>query len=263
VVEAVLAQFRDPWFWRFAMGANLVSMVAFAAFAGPMTWLAGKDPAWARRWRIQTRPPREQRLVLPSIRTWLVNNAIMLVVTALAWPILRRTGVHGGALPPAWRIAAEVIAFVYLDDFLFYWMHRALHWGWLYKRIHALHHTILTPWAVTGHYMHPVEYVAIGTLILVGPVLFSSHWVTLYVWVIWRQWEAAEGHSGYDFPWSITNWLPGGDGAAHHDFHHAKVRGNYAGFLRHCDAWFGTYARGYAEHLERKKGSSASRNRTA
>ena len=62
-----------------------------------------------------------------------------------------------------------------------------------------------------------------------------------------RQWEAAEGHSGYDFPFGPTHLLPGSDGALHHDFHHAKVKGNYAGFLAWVDGLFGTYAKGYVE----------------
>jgi hypothetical protein len=77
---------------------------------------------------------------------------------------------------------------------------------------------------------------------------------TLYIWIVLRQWEAAEGHAGYDFPWSPTHLFPFSDGATHHDFHHAKVKGNYAGFFPWNDAVFGTLCAGYAEHLARRKG---------
>lgn len=251
--EAWLNLYRDPWFLRFPVATSVVSMVAFAAFATPLTLLAWIDPPFARGWRIQSRQPREQRLVVSAIVRWLANNALLFAVTALAWPLLRHAKIHEGPLPPAWRIALELVVILYVDDFLFYWMHRALHVGALYKKIHATHHRILAPWAVTGHFMHPIEYVLTGSLALALPVAFGSHLVTLWIWIAMRQWEAAEGHSGYDLPLSPTNWLPGGDGAAHHDFHHAKVRGNYAGFFRHCDALFGTYARGYTEHLEAKR----------
>jgi len=43
----------------------------------------------------------------------------------------------------------------------------------------------------------------------------------------------------------------GSDGARHHDFHHARVRGNYAGFFPIWDRAFGTFAKGYAEVLAR------------
>jgi sterol desaturase/sphingolipid hydroxylase (fatty acid hydroxylase superfamily) len=90
--------------------------------------------------------------------------------------------------------AAQVVFFVYLDDFLYYWFHRGMHGRWLYKHVHGWHHRIVTPWAITGHYMHPVEYSLTGTVALIGPLLLGSHVVTLWVWFAFRQWEAAEGH---------------------------------------------------------------------
>jgi sterol desaturase/sphingolipid hydroxylase (fatty acid hydroxylase superfamily) len=40
-----------------------------------------------------------------------------------------------------------------------------------------------------------------------------------------------------------------GRGAVHHDVHHARVNGNYAGFLFWTDWVFGTLARGYGDEL--------------
>jgi 4-alpha-methyl-delta7-sterol-4alpha-methyl oxidase len=152
-------------------------------------------------------------------------------------------------LPPWWVIAGQVVFFVYLDDFLYYWFHRTMHGRWLYKHVHGWHHRIVTPWAITGHYMHPLEYVLTGTVALIGPLLVGAHVVTLWVWFAFRQWEAAEGHCGYDFRWTPTHLFLGNDGARHHDFHHARVRGNYAGFFPIWDRVFGTYAKGYAAVL--------------
>jgi 4-alpha-methyl-delta7-sterol-4alpha-methyl oxidase len=157
--------------------------------------------------------------------------------------------VHAGPVPAWWVVAGQVVFFVYLDDFLYYWFHRTMHGRWLYKHVHGWHHRIVTPWAVTGHYMHPVEYVVTGTIALLGPLVLGSHVVTLWVWFALRQWEAAEGHSGYEFRLTPTHLFPGNDGARHHDFHHARVRGNYAGFFPIWDRVFGTYAKGYAEVL--------------
>ena len=41
------------------------------------------------------------------------------------------------------------------------------------------------------------------------------------------------------------------------DFHHAKVKGNYAGFFPWTDAAFGTLCEGYPEHLARRKTARA------
>jgi sterol desaturase/sphingolipid hydroxylase (fatty acid hydroxylase superfamily) len=50
-------------------------------------------------------------------------------------------------------------------------------------------------------------------------------------------------------PTSPTHLLPFNDGATHHDVHHERVKGNYAGFLQLWDRVFGTFARGYGEEL--------------
>ena len=174
----------------------------------------------------------------------------MAVATLAAWPLLRLSNVHAGPLPAWWVIVLQLAFFVVLDDFLFYWMHRGLHESrWLFKKVHSTHHRIMTPWAITGNYMHPLEYVLTGTVMLIGPLLVGAHVVTLYIWIVMRQWEAAEGHAGYDFPWSPSHLIPFSDGATHHDFHHAKVKGNYAGYFPWTDAAFGTLCAGYPEHL--------------
>lgn len=244
-----LAAYDDPLFWQFPIASFLLSMFGFLLFATPLTAIAAADPASLRRFRIQNRRPRPQELVGPSLRMWLVNNLLSLAAVLPAWPLLRLTGVHTGPLPAWWVVVGQVVGFIYLDDFLYYWFHRTMHGRWLYKRVHGWHHRIVTPWAVTGHYMHPVEYVLTGTIALIGPMLVGAHVVTLWAWLLFRQWEAAEGHCGYDFPWSPTHWLPFSDGAIHHDVHHARVKGNYSGFLTWCDGAFGTFAKGYGAEL--------------
>ena len=252
MLEALVDLYREPLFWLFPIGSSAVSMLAFALFAAPMSFIAYKDYPALRRFRIQTRKPRPQDLVGPSLRLWLLNNGLTLLLVTAAWPLLRLSRVHAGPLPPAWVVAAQVLLFIYVDDLLFYWMHRAMHAPWLFKRVHFVHHKIYTPWAVTAHYMHPLEYVLTASLMLLGPMVLGVHVVTLWCWIVVRQWEAAEGHSGYDFPWSPSRLLPFSDGAVHHDFHHAKVRGNYAGFLRLWDRVFGTYARDYGDDLAKR-----------
>lgn len=257
MIESLLDVYRDPLFVLFPLATFAVSTVAFIVFAAPLTWIAARAPASLERYRIQNRRVRAQEIVGPSVRSWLLNNGAMLAGVVLAWPLLRRTGVHAGRLPSWWIVGAELLFFVYLDDFLYYWFHRGMHAPWLFKRIHGWHHRIITPWAITGHYMHPLEYSLTAAVALIGPVLVGAHVVTVWLWLAFRQWEAAEGHCGYDFPWTPTHFLPGNDGAVHHDVHHGRVRGNYAGFLPIWDGVFGTYARGYRDELAVRRGATA------
>lgn len=265
LLQAALASYHDPRFWRVPVATVLLSMAAFLVFAVPLTLLAMRDPAWARRWRIQTRRGaaglsdedaaargilvQGPRMVRLSLRQWLVNNVWMAAGALAAWPLMSLSGIHLGPLPAAWVLVLQLLFCIYLDDFLYYWMHRGMHGRFLLKHVHGRHHRVLAPWAITGHYMHPVEYVLTGTLAFVGPALLGAHVALLWIWIVFRQWEAAEGHCGYAFPFSPTRWLPGSHGALHHDYHHARVRGNYAGFLPIWDRVFGTEVRDYRQSL--------------
>lgn len=242
-------------FWKLPIAATAISAFGFLLFAGPMTLLAAKDPAWAQKYRIQLRrevASKNTEMVLGSLKCFTINNLLMLVLVLVAWPLLKLSKIHDGPAPAAFELGWQLLFFVYLDDFLFYWAHRALHQGPLFRYIHSWHHKITTPWAITGHYMHPLEYLITGSLVLIGPLLVGCHVYTLWIWVLFRQWEAAEGHAGYYIPWSITRWMPGGHAALHHDYHHAKVKGNYAGFFAIWDRVFGTYSVGYEEFYEKQ-----------
>jgi sterol desaturase/sphingolipid hydroxylase (fatty acid hydroxylase superfamily) len=253
-VDAALASleaaYGDPRFLWVVLGGNAVSVGTFAVFAGALTLLAWADPAWARPWKVQDKPFKFRRFAGVATARWLGNSAAMLAVAVLGWPVLQHTGLHVGAPPPVWKAALQLLLFLVVDDALFYFMHRTLHRGWLWKHIHKVHHQVVTPFALTGHHMHVVEYMAIGSLMLVGPALLGVHVWVLFAWIALRQWEAAEGHCGYRIPFSPTVWLPGFDGPDHHDFHHSRFHGNYAGYLPHMDRWLDTMSRGYAEHTE-------------
>jgi len=99
----LLDWYREPLFWSFPVGSLIASMVAFAIFATPLTWIAWADPAWARPYRLQSRAPREQQLVGPSIGWWLANNLCLAVATIASWPLLRSDARAGKLL----RAAAE------------------------------------------------------------------------------------------------------------------------------------------------------------
>ena len=89
-MDAWLAAYQDPMFLRFAVLTNVISMVAFLLFAVPMSVLAARDPSWARRYRLQSRRPRAQDLVGPSVRSFLVNNAWLALLTVASWPLIRQ-----------------------------------------------------------------------------------------------------------------------------------------------------------------------------
>lgn len=65
-----------------------------------------------------------------------------------------------------------------------------------------------TPFGLTSEYAHPAEILMLGFGTIIGPALTGPHLFTLWLWVSLRVMETVEAHSGYDFPWSPSKFLP-------------------------------------------------------
>lgn len=237
----LVTSYQDPLLIRFPLVTLSLSLLAFLLFALPWTLLAWFDPAWARPYRIQDKPFRVASYLPETLRRIALNSLIILILLLISWPLLRLSGVHDGPTPGIFTFVWQILLFIFLDDFLYYWMHRAMHENrWLLKNVHAVHHRIRNPSAIAGNHFHWIELVMTAGLALVGPLLVGAHVAVVWVWIVIRQLEAADGHTGYHFPWDPLHWLPFYQGAAPHDFHHSRFQGNYAGFLPIWDQVFKT-----------------------
>lgn len=130
-----------------------------------------------------------------------------------------------------------------MEDFFFYWMHRALHHPKLYSHIHKMHHESKSTIALSAASTHPLE-VAFGNLFAAkaGPILcpFKFHLSVVLIFYIYRVIESLEGHSGYEFPIGVRKFVPFGGTANYHDHHHLVNVGNYGSQLILWDSIFGT-----------------------
>lgn len=244
-MQKLIALYQEPMFWLYPMGTLALSIVAFLLFALPYTVLAWIDPPQLQRYKVQNKPFEVEKHLGESLRRIVVNGLCMVPILVLAWPLLRYSAIHLGPMPPWYSVVAQILFFIFLDDFLYYWMHRAMHKGWLLKRVHSVHHRIRNTCAINGNFFHPLEFIFTASLALVGPLLLGAHLYVLWLWIVIRQFEAADGHCGYVFPWNPGHLLPLYEGAGYHDFHHSQYQGNYAGFLPYLDRFFNSYARGY------------------
>lgn len=127
-----------------------------------------------------------------------------------------------------------------LYDVAYYWLHRALHWRPLMRRIHWVHHRTSHPTAVDALYIHPLETVAglgvlLASMAAVGPlgagafiaVVISHSLVNVLV------------HANLSIPtrlgWLTNHW------SARHDAHHSGS-GNFGTITPLWDRLFGTSA---------------------
>ncbi|ETV70547.1 hypothetical protein H257_13933 [Aphanomyces astaci] len=143
-------------------------------------------------------------------------------------------------LPVPTTILYELVMFVLVEDATFYWVHRALHWKKVYKYVHKVHHEFTAPFGLTAVYTHPVEELATILATLAGPLIFGSHILCLWVWLVLRTIETIDSHSGYDFPFTLGHFFPLLSGPARHDYHHEKFDCNYGSTLAFWDWFCGT-----------------------
>jgi sterol desaturase/sphingolipid hydroxylase (fatty acid hydroxylase superfamily) len=138
-------------------------------------------------------------------------------------------------------------------EFHFYWIHRAIHWGPLYRSVHYLHHKNVNvgPWS--GMSMHPVEHILYFSVVLIHwivpshPVhfLFNSQHTAL---------TPAGGHHGFEGP-VLKGRLP--TGSYFHYLHHRYFNCNYGEATIPLDRMFGTFRDRLFDHPETIKPASA------
>lgn len=127
----------------------------------------------------------------------------------------------------------------------FFVLHRALHWGPIYRWVHSVHHNSVNPSPWSSLAMHPVEqfgYLGVAFWHLVIP---SNPILALYQ-LHFAGFGAIPGHIGFDK-------VEVGDSAAFdshayiHHLHHKHFEVNYGDGLIPFDKWFGTFHDGSPE----------------
>lgn len=94
------------------------------------------------------------------------NSLGPLAVKAGVWTVVERMHEQGVGLlysgpvnsaASVLYILFSIVALDYLHDTWFYWTHRLLHWGPLFRNVHYVHHRSIVPTAFTGYSFHIVE----------------------------------------------------------------------------------------------------------
>ncbi|KAG6634228.1 hypothetical protein I3843_12G103000 [Carya illinoinensis] len=162
----------------------------------------------------------------------------------VSYPSIRMIGIRTGfPLPSGWEIFAQLSVYFVVEDYSNYWIHRFLHNKWGYEKIHRVHHEYTAPIGFAAPYAHWAEVLILGIPSFLGPAMVPGHLITFWLWIALRQIEAIETHSGYDFPWSPTKYIPFYGGAEYHDYHHyvgGQSQNNFASVFTYCDYIYGT-----------------------
>ncbi|KAL7274279.1 C-4 sterol methyl oxidase [Rhizina undulata] len=212
-------------------------------------WVIDRTPAF-RKYKIQAEDPPSDAVQWECIKEVLKSHfTIELPLVLFLHPMSEYLGMPIRAAFPSFKeIAIPCAVFFVLEDTYNYWMHRLLHWGPFYRAIHKKHHKYAAPFGFSAQYSSPLEVLAQGWGTILPPLVWAAytgnmHIITIYVWLFLRMYQVIDAHSGYDFPWGFSHWIPFWGGSAHHDLHHEHFLGNYSSSFIWWDYMMGTTVR--------------------
>ena len=155
--------------------------------------------------------------VIKTAKLALYNQLTVQFATSCAYHFLLefRSLDRSPRVPTVSIILTHLLVFVFVQETTFYYLHRLLHRGKLYKTVHKIHHYWQAPIAIAAIYCHPFEHFLANLVpVLFGPLLMGSHRATICIWLIIVHVVTLNDHSGYHFP-----LMPSPE---FHDYHHLK-----------------------------------------
>ena len=184
-----------------------------------------------------------------GVTIWTAYESLMMWAMANGYVSILTWSEHAG-----WIVLLLFLIPIW-ETFYFYLVHRMLHWPWMYKTVHYLHHrnTNVGPWS--GLSMHPVEHVIYLGSVLIHWVIPANPLIIIYHLQHYTL-TAATTHTGYQGI-CIGNKLRLALGTFHHQIHHRFYECNYGGLEIPMDKWAGSFNDGteesHQEFLKRRQ----------
>lgn len=194
-----------------------------------------------KRYQIQPDAEVDVPLVWENIRETLIAQVVGVPLAAyvLFQPFSYMGMSVRGPIPPYSVVFRDLLVAAAVTDTMGYWGHRALHHKSVYKYFHKKHHRYTVNVGIAAVFAHPVEDTFHNTFSsIAGCLLMGTHALVFWLWVVIRQTESINAHSGYQFlPNFISKWCSGG---RFHEYHHSHNVGNYGALTTIWDHLMGT-----------------------
>lgn len=195
---------------------------------------------------------RENDRPYPSIadinkagKIYLRNVLGILLLGALGMEFFIQTNTVPYNLNSDLSIYTAMIQFIestLFTEFLFYWLHRYVHYNRaLYRDIHYDHHRWrYNSFAIVNHDLAMREILVFSLCPAIPCIALGVHWKVMLLHSIYTNWQGTYSHSGYNIP--LLNILLVTD-SRDHDNHHKHPTYNFAGggWYSIMDRVFGTY----------------------
>lgn len=135
-------------------------------------------------------------------------------------------------------VLSSVVLLLWIDVSL-YWAHRTLHYPYLFKKIHRLHHRTTAPTAVNTFAMHPLEAIYYQFLTFLPFMIMPVHFLSAILILVYTDYVSLVDHSGIKFQ-SIFFWQ---SPSQFHDDHHKYFHVNFGQTCWFWDWIFGSWRR--------------------
>ena len=143
--------------------------------------------------------------------------------------------------------AVSIVAF----DAWFYWAHRFMHWGPMYKH-HVLHHRSVAPTVWSNYSDSLLDAFVMQSFYLWAPLILPIPPAVLVAHRLYDHFNGMIGHSGFEFAAAPSARAPSPMVCTlFHDQHHSRFSYNYANFFSVWDRWMGTLDPRYDEEVAR------------
>jgi sterol desaturase/sphingolipid hydroxylase (fatty acid hydroxylase superfamily) len=215
---------------RFALVLAGLHTATLLAVWGCFAWLFRRGIA--RRFQVGDGKAPDVELSRRAVREVLIGQVLfVLLCYAAVYPLWTRAGGRMGSPATALQMGVHLLAFILIEDTVFYWSHRLLHTRWLFRHVHVRHHRFRHVRGFVAEYAHPLENALNFVAFFLGPILLGTPFSILCIWIVVRMFETVEAHSGYGFTGVSSR----------HSFHHLHAqRGCYGSFLSPWDLALGT-----------------------
>jgi sterol desaturase/sphingolipid hydroxylase (fatty acid hydroxylase superfamily) len=209
-------------------------------------------------WPWKSNPEKWNKQIQRTFIFLAINHLVFMPLILLPYYIFNHCpfSLEYHKLPSCLEIITQTVSFMIMEDFCFYWSHRALHMEMIYPYIHKIHHEYINVVSISSEFSHPLEFIFGNVLTSnLGPLILGKrvHFSTFAMWIIMRIGETTDGHSGYEFSWSPYRLLPFSGSSEFHNFHHLNTKGNYSSFFTYWDRLLGTVNPSFEKFVQKKQ----------
>lgn len=227
-------------------GSALVGLAVYHAVAGYFHfryYIRGSSAP--ESWKLQPRrflTPELRRIAIRSgtrnmVLSGMLSGALVYAIVSDSFRTPVYTDVTGW-WSWAYTIGSTVVLFL-LMDCIAYWVHRVLHFRWLFRHVHRFHHRFAAPTPYVAVAVHPAEMLLLQAATLAPLLVIPFHAVSAVGVLLYIFAYNIADHSGVRLV-SAPPWQPP---PRFHDDHHAHVHVNFGQHLTIWDRLHGTLRR--------------------